>query len=180
MVCLAGGGAAGNAAVAVGSLPGDDLAGAGPKQFAAPVAFGDLGFLVFGDHALHLGEQGGLRVVGGQPRGVGERHGDAEAVQLVEHQHLVGVGAGEPVRRQAPHPLRRARPRRHHAARPGRGGPVGPRNARRRRTRRPARHRRRRCVRAAAPAASRWCRGRLGARWTPAHTAPPSPQASAR
>ena len=105
VVCLAGGGAAGNAAVAVGSLPGDDLAGAGPKQFAAPVAFGDLGFLVFGDHALHLGEQDGLRVVGGQPRGVGECHGDPEAVQLVEHQHLVGVGAGEPVRRQAPHPF---------------------------------------------------------------------------
>ena len=105
VVCLAGGGAAGDAAVAVGSLPGDDLAGAGPKQFAAPVAFGDLGLLVFGDHALHLGEQYRLRVVGGQPRGVGERDGDPEAVQLVEHQHLVGVGAGEPVRRQAPHPF---------------------------------------------------------------------------
>ena len=98
VMCCAGGGAAGNAAVAVGSLPGDDLAGAGPKQFAAPVAFGDLGLLVFGDHALHLGEQGGLRVVGGQPRRVGEGDGHPEAVQLVEHQHLIGVGAGEPVR----------------------------------------------------------------------------------
>jgi hypothetical protein len=36
---LAGGGAAGNAAIPAGSLPGDDLAGAGPEQFAAPVAF---------------------------------------------------------------------------------------------------------------------------------------------
>jgi hypothetical protein len=105
VVACAGGGAARNAAVAIGGLPGDDLAGAGPKQFAAPVSFGDLGFLVFGDHALDLGEQGGLRVVGGKPRRVGERHGDPEAVQLVEHQHLVGVGAGEPVRRQAPHPF---------------------------------------------------------------------------
>ena len=104
-MCSAGGSAARDAPIPVGSLPGDDLAGAGPKQFAAPVAFGDLGFLVFGDHALHLGEQGGLRVVGGQPRGVGERHHDAEAVQLVEHQHLIGVGAGEPVRRQAPQPF---------------------------------------------------------------------------
>ena len=65
VVRLAGGGAAGNAPIPVGSFPGDDLPGAGPKQFAAPVAFGDLGLLVFGDHALHLGEQDGLRVVGG-------------------------------------------------------------------------------------------------------------------
>jgi hypothetical protein len=105
VVSLAGGGAAGNATVAVGRFPGDDLPGAGPKQFAAPVSFGDLGFLVFGDHPLDLGEQHRLRVVGGQPRRVGECDGDPEAVQLVEHQHLVGVGAGEPVRRQAPHPL---------------------------------------------------------------------------
>jgi hypothetical protein len=69
VVCLAGGGATGNAAVAVWGFPGDDLPGAGPKQLAAPVAFGDLGLLVLGDHALHLGEQGGLRVVGGQPPG---------------------------------------------------------------------------------------------------------------
>jgi hypothetical protein len=89
--------------VAVGSLPGDDLPGAGPEQFAAPVAFGDLGFLVFGDHALHLGEQHRLRVVGGQSWRVGEGDGDSEARQLVEHEHLVGVGAGEPVRGQAPH-----------------------------------------------------------------------------
>ena len=67
MVGLAGGGAAGNAAVAVGDFPGDDLAGAGPEQLAAPVTFGDLGLLVFGDHALDLGEQHRLRVVGDQP-----------------------------------------------------------------------------------------------------------------
>ncbi len=105
MVRLAGGRAAGNAAVAVGGLPGDDLAGAGPEQLAAPVAFGDLGLLIFGDHALHLGQQHRLRVFGGQSRGICECEGDPEAVQLVEHQHLVGVGAGEPVRRQAPNPF---------------------------------------------------------------------------
>jgi hypothetical protein len=95
----------GNPTVAVRGLPGDDLAAAGAEQFAAPVALGDLGFLVFGDHALDLGEQHRLGIVGGQPRGVGERHHDAEAVQLVEHQDLVSVGAGEPIRRQAPHPF---------------------------------------------------------------------------
>ena len=46
-----------------------------------------------------------MRVVGGQGWGVGEGDGDSEAGQLVEDQDLVGVGAGEPVRRQAPHPL---------------------------------------------------------------------------
>ena len=102
---LAGGGAAWNAPISVGGLPGDDLTGASPEQSAAPVAFGDLGLLVLGDHTLHLGEQGGLRVVGGQSRGIGERDADPEAGQLVEHQHLVGVGAGEPVRRQTPHPF---------------------------------------------------------------------------
>jgi hypothetical protein len=50
---------------------------AGPEQFAAPVAFGDLGFLVFGDDALDLGEQYRLRVVGGQPRGIGEYDGNS-------------------------------------------------------------------------------------------------------
>ena len=86
-------------------MPGEDPAGAGAEQLAPPVAFGDLGLLVFGDYALHLGEQDRLRVVDGKPRGVSERDGDSEPGQLVEHQHLVGVGAGEPVRRQAPHPL---------------------------------------------------------------------------
>jgi hypothetical protein len=105
VVRCAGGSAARDAAVAVGRFPGDDLPGAGPKQFAAPVAFGDFGFLVFGDHALDLGEQGGLRVVGGQPRGVGEGDGYPEAVHLVEDQHLVGIRAGEPVRGEDPDPF---------------------------------------------------------------------------
>ena len=104
--------AAGDAPVAVGGLPGDDLPGAGAEQLAPPVPFGDLGLLVFGDHALDLGEQRGLRVVRVQAGGVGEGHPDAEAGQLVQDEHLVGVGAGEPVRGQAPD----------HLEQPGLGG----------------------------------------------------------
>ena len=101
-------GGAGDPPVAVGGLPGDDLPGAGAEQLAAPVPFGDLRLLVFGDHALHLGEQHRLRVAGGQAGSVGEAHCYAEAGQLVQNQDLVGVGAGEPVRGQAPQQLEQA------------------------------------------------------------------------
>ena len=98
-VCVAG-----VAAVAVGGAPGQHLPGAGAEQLPAPVPLGDLRPLVLGDHALDLGEQLGLRVVI-ERWGVGEPHADPVAGQLVEHDHLVGVDAGEPVRGQAPHPL---------------------------------------------------------------------------
>jgi len=88
--------------VAVRSLPGDDLAGPGAKQLAAPVPFSDLRAFVFGDDALDLGEQPGLRVVI-DGWGVGEPHRHAVAGEFVEHDDLVGVDAGEPVGRQAPH-----------------------------------------------------------------------------
>jgi hypothetical protein len=52
-----------DAAVAVGHLPEEHLAGAGAVQLAAPVALGDLRALVFGDHALDLDRQPGLRVI---------------------------------------------------------------------------------------------------------------------
>jgi hypothetical protein len=103
-----GGGGAGDPPVAVAGFPGDDLPGAGTEQLAAPVPFGDLRLLVLGDHALHLGEQHCLRVAVGQAGGVGEPHRDPEAGQLVQHEDLVGVGPGEPVRRQAPHQLEQA------------------------------------------------------------------------
>jgi len=74
----------GDAPVAVGGLPGGDLSGAGAEQLAAAVPLGDLRLLVFRDHALHLGEQRGVRVAGGQVGGVGEAHRDAEAGQFVE------------------------------------------------------------------------------------------------
>ena len=104
--------AAGDAPVAVGRLPGDHLAGAGAEQLAPPVPFADLGPLVLGDHALDLGEQPGLRVVLVQAGGIGEPHAHPEAGQLVEDEHLVGVGPGEPVRGQAPD----------HLEQPGLGG----------------------------------------------------------
>jgi hypothetical protein len=68
------------------------------------VALGDLRSLVLSDHTLHLGQQPRLGVIGDLGR-VGEVHLAAEPVELVEHQHLVGVGAREPVGRQAPHRL---------------------------------------------------------------------------
>ena len=49
-----------------------------------------------------------MRVAGGQVGGVGEAHRDPEAGQLVQDEDLVGVGAGEPVRGQAPHQLEQA------------------------------------------------------------------------
>jgi hypothetical protein len=96
---------AGHPPVAVGRLPADDLADAGAPQLAAPVALGDLGPLGFGNHPLHLGEQPGLGVVV-QGWGVDQAHHDPEPGRLVQHQHLPGVGAGQPVRRQAPDQLK--------------------------------------------------------------------------
>ena len=93
---------AGQPLVAVRGLPGDDLTGPGAEQLAAPVPFGDLRSFVFGDDALDLGEQPRLRVVIDRWR-VGEPHRHAVAGQFVEHDDLVGVNPGEPVRRQAPH-----------------------------------------------------------------------------
>ena len=121
-----------------------------------------------------------MRVVGGQPRGVGERHHDAEAVQLVEHQHLVGVGAGEPVRRQAPHPFDepglggitqrvQAGP-----VQSGAGMPVVDVLADQLVTGGGDVFAQQRQLRADGAAVG------LAPRWTPAHTAPPSPQAPAR
>ena len=96
-----------HAPVAVGDLPEDGLAGADPVELPAPVALGDLRPLVLGDHALHLGQQPRLGVI--VDRGsVGEVHLAAEPVELVEHEHLVGVGAREPVRGQAPDRVDRA------------------------------------------------------------------------
>ena len=64
---------AGHPPVAVGRLPADDLADTRAPQLATPVALGDLGTLVLGDHPLDLGEQPDLRVVI-QGRGIHEPH----------------------------------------------------------------------------------------------------------
>jgi hypothetical protein len=50
--------------------------------------------------AVHA-EQAGLRVVVDR-WGVGEPHLDTVAGQFIEHDDLIGIIAGEPVRRQAP------------------------------------------------------------------------------
>ena len=91
-------GAAGDSPVAVGCLPGDDLANPGPPQLAPPVALGNLGFLVLGDHSLDLGEQACLGVVVVESGRVGEGHLCPEPGKLIEYQYLVGVGPGQTVR----------------------------------------------------------------------------------
>jgi hypothetical protein len=93
-------------------------------QLAAAVALGDLGALVFGDHALDLDEQPGLRVVAGR-RAVEEAHLDAETLELFEDQHLVGVGAREPIGAQAQDRVQRAGLGR--VAQPVQRGPIQPR-----------------------------------------------------
>jgi hypothetical protein len=65
-----------------------------------PRAPGDLRSLVLGDHALHLDEQPRLRVVV-KLRALKEAHRDVEALELLEHEHLVGVAAGEAVGAEA-------------------------------------------------------------------------------
>jgi hypothetical protein len=97
-----------DAAVAVGDLPEEDLALACAVELAAPVALGDLGPLVFGDHPLHLHQQRRLRVVA--RRGpLEEADPGPEAPELLEDQHLVGVGAGEAIGREADDALEQAR-----------------------------------------------------------------------
>ena len=93
----------GHAAVAVRGLPGDDLPGPGPPQLAPAVALGDLRPLILADDPLNLGEQPSLGVI--ERRGVDEAHPDPQALELVEHHDLVGVGTRQAVGRQAPHRL---------------------------------------------------------------------------
>ena len=97
-----------DAPVSVGGLPERDLPGAGAVELAAPVALGDLGLLVLGDHALHLDQQRRLRVVAGC-RALQEPDGDPEPLEFLEDQNLVGVGAREAIDAQAQHPVEHAR-----------------------------------------------------------------------
>jgi hypothetical protein len=76
-------------------------------QLAAAVALGDLRALVFGDQTLDLHEQLGLRVIAGR-RAFEEADGHTETFELLEDQHLVGVGAREAIRTQAQHGVQRA------------------------------------------------------------------------
>ena len=71
-------GAARNTPIAIRAFPGDHLASTRTPQLAATISLGDLGALILGNHALHLGEQMGLRVIG-KWRRVVEEHRDAVA-----------------------------------------------------------------------------------------------------
>jgi hypothetical protein len=82
--------------VAVRRLPGDDFTPTRSPQLAAAVALSDLRLLVLGDHPLDLREEAGLRIVV-ERRRVGEQHAYVKPLELVEHEHLISVGAGEPV-----------------------------------------------------------------------------------
>jgi hypothetical protein len=80
----------------VRAFPGDHLARPRPPQLAAPISLSDLGALILGNHALHLSKQLRLRVIGKRRRVV-KKHCDAMACQLVEHNDLIGVDAGQPI-----------------------------------------------------------------------------------
>ena len=95
---------AGNAHVAVGGPPAHRLPGPGPEQLPPPGPLGDLGPFVLGDDGLDLGQEPGLGV-GGHVGGVEVADGHAVAGQFVGDEHLVGVGAGQPVGREAPQHL---------------------------------------------------------------------------
>ena len=93
--------AARNASIPIGAFPRDHLTSTRAPQLTAAISLGDLRSLIFGDHALHLSEQLGLRIVG-KGWGVMEQHRDAVARQLVDHNDLVGIHTGQAIRRQAP------------------------------------------------------------------------------
>jgi hypothetical protein len=90
-------GAACDTPVTIRAFPGDHLASTRPPQLAAPISLSDLGTLILGNHALHLSKQLRLRVIG-KWRRVVKKHRDAMACQLVEHNDLIGVNAGQPIR----------------------------------------------------------------------------------
>ena len=74
---------------------------AGAVGLAAAVALHQLGFLVFGEHALELDQQ---LVLGGiATRALDELHPHPGAGELLDQQRLVGELAGEPVRGVAQH-----------------------------------------------------------------------------
>src|SRR5262249_11437335 len=93
--------AARNPAIPVRDTPVDDLAGARTKQLAASMTLGDLGAFVFGDDALDLHQEFGLRIVS-HWRSIEEPDLDSKTCELVEHQDLIGVTASQAIRSEAP------------------------------------------------------------------------------
>ena len=98
-------GAARDAPIAVRAFPRDYFAGARTPEFAASISLGDLGAFVLGDHALHLREQMSLRVIIERGRVV-EAHRHAVACQLVEHDYLISIHAGQAIWGQTPDGLK--------------------------------------------------------------------------
>src|SRR5438067_313653 len=91
-----------NATVAIGKQAVNDLASPSTEEPPAPVAFADFGTLVFGDHALHLNQQRGFRIV--------VKRGGIDVVNLhsmpeqpVSDQNLIGIASSQSVGSQAPH-----------------------------------------------------------------------------
>jgi hypothetical protein len=65
-------------------------------EAAAPPALQDLGTLVFRDHTLHLKQEIVLR--GATDRAVQENNLSPRATKLIDHEHLMGVTTGQPIR----------------------------------------------------------------------------------
>ena len=65
-------------------------------EAAAPPAFQNFGALVFRDHTLHLKQEIVLR--GAADRAVQENDLSPGATKLIDHEHLMGVTMGEPIR----------------------------------------------------------------------------------
>ena len=63
---------------------------------AAAAALHDLGALVLGDHPLNLEQK--VVFSRAADRAVQEDDHSADAVELLDQQHLVSVAAGEPIR----------------------------------------------------------------------------------
>jgi hypothetical protein len=72
-----------------------DCALSRPVQLAAPTAFGDLGALILGDHALDLHQQRVLRTV--RRRALEEDDGNTARRKLLQQQHLVRVASCESI-----------------------------------------------------------------------------------
>ena len=72
---------------------------------APPGSLGDLGSFVLGDHPLELDHQLVFGRLG--PRALDEPDLGAGAGELVDQQRLVGVPAGEPIRRVTQHDIDR-------------------------------------------------------------------------
>ena len=147
-------------------------AGLRPPGLAAPVALGELGLLVLGEHALELDQQLVLGAVAARP--LHELHPDPAAGELLDQKRLVGELAGQPVRGVDQHHVQAAL-----------GGQVPQRLQARAHQRRagvplvgedpvfrdvkPGSERR---ARAGPPAGSRSSRPSPGGRWRPARRSP--------